>query len=91
MGNAKCDRKAFEEWLGQRNPDQPEFRQAVMEVVQDVEPMLEEQPQLLRQKVLERLCEPDRFLSFHITWVDDNGEIQVNQCGGRCALGPGNA
>jgi glutamate dehydrogenase (NADP+) len=91
MGNAKFDRKAFEEWLGQRNPDQPEFRQAVMEVVQDVEPMLEEQPPLLRKKLLERLCEPDRFLSFRITWVDDNGEIQVNQCGGRCALGPGNA
>jgi glutamate dehydrogenase (NADP+) len=73
------DREAFEEWLRERNPGQPEFHQAVLEVVQDVEPQLVEDPVLLAENVVERLTEPDRIISFRVTWTDDEGRVRVNR------------
>ena len=59
--------------------DQPEFRQAVTEVIESLQPYLEKNPRYMKEKILERLIEPDRVISFRIVWIDDNNEIQVNR------------
>jgi glutamate dehydrogenase (NADP+) len=65
--------------LKQRNPNQPEFHQAVQEVVEEVIPFVKENPQYQGYGLLERMVEPDRAILFKVTWVDDNGKIQVNK------------
>lgn len=72
-------REAFDAWLKQRNPGQEEFLQAVHEVVHDIEPLLRQQSELRRHNVLERLAEPDRIISFRVTWTDDAGQVRVNR------------
>jgi len=62
-----------------KNPGEPEFHQAVREVVQSIVPVLNRAPRYLDDKILERLVEPDRVISFGINWVDDAGEVQVNR------------
>ncbi len=62
-----------------RDPNQPEFEQAVREVAESLTPVLEKEPELRRAKVLERICEPERQLIFRVPWVDDQGEVQVNR------------
>lgn len=61
------------------SPAQPEFYQAVTEVLHSLRPLLDKEPKYLKNKILERLVEPDRQMFFRITWVDDNGESQVNK------------
>lgn len=73
------DTKEFREWLEQRNPQQPEFRQAVLELLHDVEPMLQARAQYRDRNVMQRLAEPDRIISFRVSWVDDGGEVRVNR------------
>ena len=62
-----------------RNPGEPEFIQAVKEVLESIEPMLEARPDIVEAGIIERLVEPERFITFRVTWVDDNGEVQVNR------------
>ncbi|WP_127355372.1 NADP-specific glutamate dehydrogenase [Actinacidiphila soli] len=62
-----------------RDPGQPEFHQAVREVLESLEPVLARNPEYLRSRVLERLCEPERQLVFRVPWVDDTGQVQVNR------------
>ena len=62
-----------------RNPHEPEFHQAVSEVVQSIAPVVTENPQWMDQKILERITEPERILIFRVPWMDDRGEIQVNR------------
>lgn len=62
-----------------RNPNQPEFLQAVKEVYDSLEPVFNKRPDLAKAKILERLAEPERQLMFRVPWVDDQGEIQVNR------------
>jgi glutamate dehydrogenase (NADP+) len=62
-----------------RDPAQPEFHQAVAEVVRSLEPVVERHPHYRTERVLERLVEPERVVSFRVTWVDDEGVIQVNR------------
>jgi len=62
-----------------KNPAEPEFHQAVQEVVESLWPVLEKRPQYRKSKVLERICEPERVIMFRVPWVDDKGEIQVNR------------
>ena len=62
-----------------RNPGEPEFHQAVEEVLVSLEPVLERHPQYRTEKVLDRLVEPERVIVFRVPWVDDLGEIQVNR------------
>jgi len=71
--------EAFLETLVAKNPAQPEFHQAVREVVESLGPCLARHPHYLKAKVLERLVEPDRALIFRVPWQDDRGEIQVNR------------
>ena len=61
------------------NPSEPEFHQAVEEVLESVSLVLEQRPEYLEAKILERLVEPERAVMFRVPWVDDQGEIHVNR------------
>ncbi|MDD4954498.1 MAG: NADP-specific glutamate dehydrogenase [Candidatus Omnitrophica bacterium] len=63
----------------ERDPAQPEFHQAVREVVESVIPFIEANPKYEKAKILERIVEPERVLMFRVPWVDDKGEFQVNR------------
>ena len=65
--------------ISQRNPNEPEFLQAVEEVVTSVLPALDRHPEYRSLKILERIVEPERLISFRITWLDDRGDVQVNR------------
>jgi glutamate dehydrogenase (NADP+) len=69
----------FMDRLVAKNPAQPEFHQAVKEVVDSLIPCLEKHPEYLEHKILERMTEPDRIYIFRVPWLDDKGEIQVNR------------
>jgi len=62
-----------------RNPDQPEFLQAVTEVMESLWPFLGQHPKYAEQGLLERLVEPERVVMFRVSWVDDHGQVQVNR------------
>ncbi len=63
----------------EKNPAQPEFHEAVKEVLESLRPVFEKNPGYEKQKILERITEPERQIIFRVPWVDDNGEIQVNR------------
>lgn len=63
----------------ERDPSQPEFHQAVKEVLTTLEPTVEQHPEFVQAKIYERIVEPDRVLMFRVPWVDDNGDVQVNR------------
>jgi glutamate dehydrogenase (NADP+) len=63
----------------QRNPNEPEFNQAAEEVILSIAPALERNPEFVRLKLLERMLEPERLISFRVTWLDDKGNVQVNR------------
>ncbi|MCX7637041.1 MAG: NADP-specific glutamate dehydrogenase [Cyclobacteriaceae bacterium] len=63
----------------QRNPNEPEFIQAAEEVIISVLPALDRHPEFRRLKILERMLEPERLISFRVTWLDDKGEVQINR------------
>jgi glutamate dehydrogenase (NADP+) len=69
----------FMDRLIAKNPAEPEFHQAVKEVVDSLIPCLEKHPEYLEHKILERMTEPDRIYIFRVPWLDDKGEIQVNR------------
>jgi len=62
-----------------RNPGEPEFHQAVREVLESLGPVLAKNPDLAEYKVIERLCEPERQIIFRVPWQDDSGEIHINR------------
>src|SRR5690606_25095765 len=62
-----------------RNPNEPEFLQAVKEVAVTVIPFIAAHSQYDGKKLLERMAEPERTIIFRVPWVDDSGEIQVNR------------
>lgn len=62
-----------------RNPGESEFLQAVEEVLHSIEPVLEKHPEYVNAGLIERLIEPERAISFRVTWVDDAGKVQVNR------------
>jgi len=63
----------------ERNPNEPEFHQAVTEVLESLEPALERHPEFEQAGILERLVEPERQVLFRVPWVDDKGRVQVNR------------
>lgn len=65
--------------VASRNPHQPEFIQAVSEVLASIWPYVERHPRYLQHGLLERLVEPERLIQFRISWVDDQGKVQVNR------------
>ena len=62
-----------------QNPNEPEFIQAVTEVLHTLKPVVEAHPEYQKVALLERLCEPERIISFRVPWLDDNGNVQVNK------------
>ena len=62
-----------------RNPNQPEFHQAVYEVLETLEPVMEKHPEWVKAGIVERLVEPERQIMFRVPWVDDQGNVQVNR------------
>ncbi len=62
-----------------QDPDQPEFQQAVKEVLGTLEPTVKKHPEFVKAKIYERIVEPDRMITFRVPWVDDRGEVQVNR------------
>lgn len=73
---------SFEEFMtrtSERNPGQPEFLQAVAEVMESLWPFIASQPRYMEQGLLDRLVEPERIIMFRISWVDDRGAVQVNR------------
>lgn len=74
--------KQFEQFVSEtrrRNPGEPEFHQAVAEVVHSVLPFIEKNPIYKEANILERIIEPDRIVSFRVTWEDDKGQVRVNR------------
>lgn len=74
-----------------RNPGEQEFHQAVKEVIDTLAPVLRRQPHYTEQKIIERICEPERQIIFRVPWQDDKGEVQINRgfrVGFNSALGP---
>ena len=74
-----------------KNPGESEFHQAVREVVESIAPYITENPQLIDQKILERIVEPERIVIFRVPWTDDRGDVHINrgfrvQC--NSAIGP---
>lgn len=62
-----------------RDPDQPEFHQAVREVLESLEPVVERRPDIVKAGIIDRIVEPERMVTFRVSWVDDKGEVQVNR------------
>ncbi|QXB53650.1 NADP-specific glutamate dehydrogenase [Aeromonas sp. FDAARGOS 1415] len=71
--------EAFLAQVASRNPHQPEFIQAVSEVIASIWPYVERHPRYLQHGLLERLVEPERLVQFRVSWVDDRGQVQVNR------------
>lgn len=67
------------EELAARDPEQPEFHQALREVLGSLELVLRKRPEYVESRVLQRMCEPERQLIFRVPWVDDAGQVQVNR------------
>ena len=62
-----------------RNPNEPEFHQAVREVLESLEPVAQKHPEWVKAGVFDRFVEPERQIIFRVPWVDDNGKVRVNR------------
>ncbi|WP_119978127.1 NADP-specific glutamate dehydrogenase [Shewanella algidipiscicola] len=71
--------ECFLSTVAARNPNQPEFLQAVTEVLTSIWPFVAAHPEYLDSGILERLVEPERLIQFRVSWVDDQGKVQVNR------------
>jgi glutamate dehydrogenase (NADP+) len=74
-----ADLGSFLAWVKERNPAEPEFHQAVTEVAKSVWPFIEKHPRYREAKLLERMTEPERAVSFRVAWMDRHGEVQINR------------
>ncbi|MEA3506555.1 MAG: NADP-specific glutamate dehydrogenase [Elusimicrobiota bacterium] len=70
--------KIFEKF-NEKNKGELIFQQVVREVIKDIEPALEKHPRYVKDKIVERIIQPDRAIMFRVAWADDNGEVQVNK------------
>ena len=62
-----------------KNATEPEFLQTVKEVLESLEPVIQQEPKFEKYGIIERMVEPERLISFRVSWVDDNGKVQVNR------------
>ncbi len=77
--NSKQYISEFLDRVAKRDPAQKVFQQAVQEVVGSLTPVLEQNPKYIEEKILDRIVEPERIISFRVPWRDDKGEIHVNR------------
>ena len=78
----KLDYQNFQEfctYIAERNPGQPEYLQAVVEVMESLWPFITKNPRYAEQGLLDRLIEPERIIMFRVSWVDDHGKVRVNR------------
>ncbi|MBT4291249.1 glutamate dehydrogenase, partial [bacterium] len=73
------DYKVFVDQVAAKNEAQPEFIQAVDEVVESIWPVLDKRPEYRKANILERIVEPERVIMFRVPWIDDAGNYQVNK------------
>ena len=78
MFKTEYAKKVYEE-LEKKNAGEKEFLQAAREITESLEGYIAKNPELQKQKILERFLEPERFVQFKVVWVDDKGEFQVNR------------
>lgn len=71
--------KGVYESVQRKNPGEPEFLQAVLEVLESFEPVVARRPDYVKAGIIDRLVEPERMISFRVSWVDDAGKVQVNR------------
>ena len=69
----------FIKWAEELNPGESEFLQAIEEVAEVVIPILDKSPRFKNKKILERMIEPERVITFRVPWTDDKGDIHVNR------------
>lgn len=69
----------FLQYISDRNPGQPEFLQAVTEVIESLWPFIEKHPKYAEHSLLDRLVEPERVVMFRVSWTDDHGQVHVNR------------
>ena len=62
-----------------KNPHEPEFLQTATEVLNSLRPIVERRPEYQKAKILERMVEPERIITFRVPWIDDKGEYQINR------------
>ena len=67
------------ERVEKRNPGEPEFHQAVREVLESLEAVVEKHPEYIECGVIDSIVEPERIIKFRVPWVDDNGKVQINR------------
>ncbi|MBT6314292.1 MAG: NADP-specific glutamate dehydrogenase [Alphaproteobacteria bacterium] len=79
MAFAGNDLNDFMEGVKKRSPGETEFHQAVQEVAATILPYIEDKPEYKTNMILERMTEPDRVISFRVTWQDDDGNVRVNR------------
>ncbi|MBR6785127.1 MAG: NADP-specific glutamate dehydrogenase, partial [Clostridia bacterium] len=65
--------------VAKKNANEPEFVQTVTEVLESLEPVINQHPEYEKYSLLERIVEPERQISFRVTWVDDEGNVKVNR------------
>ena len=65
--------------LTKRYQDQPEFLQSVEEVLSSIDLLVDKDPRIQQQAIVERIVEPERIIKFRVSWVDDSGNVQVNR------------
>jgi len=79
MKGGSTGMKDFVKRVEECNQGEREFLQAVGEVAESVKPVLDRNPEYRREKILERMVEPERMVVFRVPWVDDDGEVQINR------------
>src|ERR1051325_2908401 len=75
----KSELDRFMQGVVSRDPDQPEFHQAVREVAESVMPLVLDDRRYRDAKILERMSEPERVITFRVAWENDKGEVQINR------------
>lgn len=79
MSNLDKNIQHFMNGVKAKNPNEPEFHQAVQEVAESIIPYIEENPKYREYKILERISEPERVIMFRVVWMDDKNQIQINK------------
>ncbi len=79
MSDAHQAMVAVFEDVKKRNPNEPEFHQAVKEILESLEPVVARHPEFIDRGIIKCIVEPERIIKFRVPWVDDNGNVQVNR------------
>ncbi|MBV4417819.1 NADP-specific glutamate dehydrogenase [Clostridium tyrobutyricum] len=79
MEETKIYIKSILEKINNRDPYQPEFKEAVQNFLNTMEPVLDKHPEYIHENILERIIEPERAIQFRVPWIDDKGQYQINR------------